>query len=127
MTMLSPQAQLTSPFFLGGSHILVSYPTDTMDVRRADAEHARQQPGVLARDGVHHEMIPGHNLVGYLGLALPRLPSESSRSGGPFYGEGWPLYWELTLYELGFHKTPETEESARCSGACTAARASSSR
>src|SRR4030095_4308895 len=32
MTMMSPQAQLTSPFFLGGSHILVSYPSATMVV-----------------------------------------------------------------------------------------------
>jgi hypothetical protein len=30
--MMSPQAQLTSPFFLGGvGGIIVSYPTDTME------------------------------------------------------------------------------------------------
>ena len=41
--------------------------------------------------------------------------------------EGWSLYWELILYERGFHETPEKRVGACSSGACTAARASSSR
>ena len=58
-----------------------------------------------------HEMIPGHNLVGYMG---PRYADYRARIGGstPFYGEGWPLYWELMLYDLGFHKTPEERVGA---------------
>jgi uncharacterized protein (DUF885 family) len=56
-------------------------------------------------------MIPGHNLVGYLGSRY-RDYRPSLTSGGPFYGEGWPLYWELTLYELGFDKTPEQKVGA---------------
>ena len=32
--------------------------------------------------------------------------------GGPFFGEGWALYWELTLYDMGFHKTPEEKVGA---------------
>ena len=52
MTMMSPQAQLSNPFFLGG----VADPgvvSDRRDgIRRAHAEHARQQPAVLARDRV---------------------------------------------------------------------------
>ena len=110
MTMLSPQAQLTSPFFLGGDHILVSYPTDTMDFDARMQSMRGNNPG-FSHATAFHEMIPGHNLVGYLGSRF-RDYRPSLTSGGPFYGEGWPLYWELTMYELGFHKTPEQKVGA---------------
>jgi hypothetical protein len=64
MTMLSPQAQLTSPFFLGGSHILVSYPTDTMEFDARMQSMRGNNPG-FSHATAHHELIPGHNLVGY--------------------------------------------------------------
>ena len=106
MTMLSPEAQLTSPFFLGGDHILVSYPTDTMEFDARMQSMRGNNPG-FSHATAFHEMIPGHNLVGYMNSRYadyrPRLTS-----GGPFYGEGYPLYWELTMYELGFHKTPRS-------------------
>ena len=110
MTMLSPEAQLTSPFFLGGDHILVSYPTDTMEFDARMQSMRGNNPG-FSHATAFHEMIPGHNLVGYMNSRYadyrPRLTS-----GGPFYGEGYPLYWELTMYELGFHKTPEQKIGA---------------
>ena len=58
-----------------------------------------------------HEMIPGHNLVAYIGS---RFAGYRARIGGntPFFGEGWPLYWELLMYELGFHDTPEEKVGA---------------
>ncbi len=110
MTMLSPQQQLTSPFFLGGDHILVSYPTDTMDFDARMQSMRGNNPG-FSHATAFHEMIPGHNLVGYLNQRY-RGYRASLTSGGPFYGEGWPLYWELTMYELGFHKTPEQKVGA---------------
>ena len=110
MTMLSPEAQLTSPFFLGGDHILVSYPTDTMDYDTRMQSMRGNNPG-FSHATAFHEMIPGHNLVGYLNQRY-REYRPSLTSGGPFYGEGWPLYWELTMYELGFHKTPEQKVGA---------------
>jgi uncharacterized protein (DUF885 family) len=58
-----------------------------------------------------HEMNPGHNLVGYLNASY-RDYRPSLTSGGPFYGEGWPLYWELTLYDLGFDRTPAQKVGA---------------
>ena len=110
MTMLSPQAQLTSPFFLGGDHILVSYPTDTMEFDARMQSMRGNNPG-FSNATAFHEMIPGHNLVGYLNSRY-RDYRPSLTSGGPFYGEGWPLYWELTMYELGFHDTPEKKVGA---------------
>jgi uncharacterized protein (DUF885 family) len=51
-----------------------------------------------------HEMIPGHNLVAYM---APRFAAYRPSLGStPFFGEGWPLYWEIILYEKGFHDTP---------------------
>jgi hypothetical protein len=110
MTMLSPQDQLTSPFFLGGDHILVSYPTDTMDFDARMQSMRGNNPG-FSHATAFHEMIPGHNLVGYMNQRY-RDYRASLTSGGPFYGEGYPLYWELTMYELGFHKTPEQKIGA---------------
>ena len=80
MTMMSPQAQLTSPFFLGGDHILVSYPTDTMDFD-ARMQSMRGNNPAFSHATAFHEMIPGHNLVGYLGSRF-RDYRPSLTSGG---------------------------------------------
>ena len=80
MTMLSPQAQLTSPFFLGGvGSILVSYPTDTMDYDARMQSMRGNNPG-FSHATAFHEMIPGHNLVGYLGPALRATTGRISRA-----------------------------------------------
>lgn len=110
MTMLSPEAQLTSPFFLGGDHILVSYPTDAMDFDARMQSMRGNNPG-FSHATAFHEMIPGHNLVGYMNSRYADYRARTT-GGGPFYGEGYPLYWELTMYELGFHKTPEQKIGA---------------
>lgn len=110
MSMMSPEAQLSSPFFLGGPQIIVSYPTNTMEYEaRLQSMRGNNRP--FAHATAHHEMIPGHHLAGYVGA---RSHGYRARLGGstPFFGEGWPLYWELTLYELGFHATPEERVGA---------------
>ena len=110
MSMMSPEAQLSSPFFLGGSQIIVSYPTNTMEYE-ARLQSMRGNNIPFSHAVAFHEMIPGHNLVGYMGS---RFASYRARIGGntPFFGEGWPLYWELTLYDMGFHDTPEERVGA---------------
>jgi hypothetical protein len=111
MTMMSPQAQLTSPFFLGGvGGIIVSYPTDTMEYDARLQSMRGNNPG-FSHATAFHETIPGHLLVGYLGQRYGDYRPDL-RGGGPFYGEGWPLYWELTLYDMGFDKTPEQKIGA---------------
>ena len=110
MSMMSPEAQLSNPFFLGGSQIIVSYPTNTMEYdARIQSMRGNNRP--FSHATAHHEMIPGHNLVGYVGA---RSAGYRARIGGntPFFGEGWPLYWELTLYEMGFNDTPEERVGA---------------
>ncbi len=110
MSMMSPEAQLSAPFFLGGSQIIVSYPTNTMEYD-ARLQSMRGNNIPFSHAVAFHEMIPGHNLVGYLGA---RYGSYRARIGGstPFFGEGWPLYWELLMYDLGFHDTPEERVGA---------------
>ena len=110
MGMMSPQRQLVNPFFTGGSQITVSYPTNTMDYDARIQSMRGNNPG-FSHATAHHEMIPGHNLVGFLGARFNDYRANLS-GGGPFFGEGWPLYWELTLYDLGFNKTPEQRVGA---------------
>ena len=110
MSMMSPEAQLVNPFFLGGSQIIVSYPTSTMEYE-ARLQSMRGNNLPFSHATAFHEMIPGHNLVGYVAA---RHAGYRARIGGttPFYTEGWPLYWELLLYEMGFHDTPEERVGA---------------
>lgn len=104
MVMLSPERQLTAPFFLGGSQILVAYPTNTMEYDRR-IQAMRGNNIHFSNAVAHHEMIPGHNLVGFMGQRFNGY--RASLGGTPFLGEGWPLYWETILYDKGFFDTPE--------------------
>ena len=65
MEMLSPQAQKESPFFLGGPEILVSYPTDAM-TEEDKLMSMRGNNRHFSRATVFHELIPGHELQGFM-------------------------------------------------------------
>ena len=101
--MMSPERQKVSPFFLGGEVIQVSFPTDGMEHEyklmsmRGNNEH-------FSRATVHHELIPGHHLQGFM---TSRFNSHRRAFSTPFWGEGWALYWEMLLWDLGFPSTPE--------------------
>ena len=103
MTMMSPEQQLVNPFFLGGETIIVSYPTSTM-AHEAKLMSMRGNNRHFARATVHHELIPGHHLQGYMAA---RHKAYRRLFGTPFFGEGWALYWELLLWDRGFAKSPE--------------------
>jgi len=110
MIMMTPERQLVNPFFTGGGQISVSYPTNTMEYEARLQSMRGNNPG-FSHATAHHEMIPGHNLVGFMGARFNDYRANLS-GGGPFFGEGWPLYWELLLYDLGFNKTPEQRVGA---------------
>src|SRR5204862_3245879 len=60
-----------------------------------------------------HEMIPGHYLTQFMDARFVRQGSRANLGiSTPFYTEGWALYWELVLYQLGFDKTPEQKVGA---------------
>jgi Bacterial protein of unknown function (DUF885) len=101
---------LSNPFFLGGSQILVSYPTDGMDFdTREQSMRGNNRP--FSHATAFHEMIPGHNLQGYNNTRFAGYRANLD-AGGPFYVEGWALYWELMLYDKGFDRTPEEKVGA---------------
>lgn len=102
--MMSPQRQLVSPFFLGGESIQVSFPTDSM-THEQKLMSMRGNNRYFSKATVHHELIPGHHLQGFM---MDRY--NTHREGvtdTPFWIEGWALYWEFLLYKRGFAATPE--------------------
>ncbi|RMG23998.1 MAG: DUF885 domain-containing protein [Armatimonadetes bacterium] len=103
MEMMSPKRQLESPFFLGGETILVSYPTDGMS-HEAKLMSMRGNNRHFARATVHHELIPGHHLQGFM---TQRFRPYRRLFSTPFWTEGWALYWEFLLWDKGFPQSPE--------------------
>lgn len=103
MEMLSPEAQLQSPFFLGGDTILVSFPTNEM-AHEAKLMSLRGNNRYFARATVQHELIPGHHLQGFM---TERHRPYRRAFYTPFWTEGWALYWEMLLWDQGFPSTPE--------------------
>ncbi len=101
--MMTPAAQRVNPFFLGGESIIVSFPTDGMTHEeklmsmRGNNEH-------FARATVHHELIPGHHLQFFYNQ---RFRQYRRAFDTPFWVEGWALWWEMLLWDLGFARGPE--------------------
>lgn len=98
MSMLSKDAQKVSPFFLGGELLQVAFPTETMD-------HAEKLSSLLAnnihlaRATVHHELIPGHHMQMFM---CERHNKHRKLFNTPFWVEGWALWWEFRLWDIGF-------------------------
>lgn len=105
MTMMPAERQRTSPFFLGGEVIMVSFPTNTM-THEEKLMSMRGNNRHFARATVHHELIPGHHLQGFM---TDRYRPYRQLFSTPFWIEGWALYWEFLLWEMGFPKTPENK------------------
>ena len=103
MEMLSPEQQKVAPFYLGGEVIQVAFPTDAMT--HEDKMMAMRGNNVhFSRAVVHHELIPGHHLQGYMSA---RYNSHRRAFSTPFWSEGNAVYWEMVLWHLGFPQTPE--------------------
>lgn len=104
MQMMSPERQLVNPFFTGGETISVSYPTDTMSY--GDKLMSMRGNNIpFSKATVFHELIPGHELQGYMSARyLPYRGIAFGRSA--FVTEGWSLYWELLLWDMHYQKTP---------------------
>ena len=103
MDMMSPERQKSTPYFTGGEVISVSFPTSDMPhdlklmVMRGNNIH-------FARATVQHELIPGHHLQIFMGQ---RHATHRRLFRTPFLVEGWCLYWEMRLWDLGFARGPE--------------------
>ncbi|MCB9879784.1 MAG: DUF885 family protein [Planctomycetes bacterium] len=91
-----------NPFFLGGETIQVSFPTDAM-AHIEKLQSLRSNNEHFCRATVHHELIPGHWLQQY---SQARHRTWRAPFDTPFWIEGWALYWEMRLYDLGLAKSP---------------------
>lgn len=108
MGMLTEAQQRLAPFFLGGESILVGYPTTNMD-HDSKVMSLRSNNYGFSHATVFHELIPGHNLQYFMNKHYKPYRSPFRT---PFSIEGWALYWEMLLWDKGFHDTPEKKIGA---------------
>jgi len=102
MTMMSARQQLVSPFFLGGEVLQIAYPTFGMDSAARMMSMRGNNPH-FSRATVHHELIAGHHLQGFMNNRFK--PYRDFRT--PFWTEGWSLYWEFILWDMKFPASAE--------------------
>jgi hypothetical protein len=103
MEMMTPERQRVAPFFLGGEVLQISYPTDDMEHDEKLMSMRGNNPH-FNRATVHHELIPGHHLQGFM---TSRFNRHRDAFSTPFWTEGWALYWEMILWENDFPRGPE--------------------
>ena len=101
--MMTPEAQRVNPYFLGGDNIIVSFPTSSM-THSEKLMSLKSNNIHFCRATVHHELIPGHHLQYY---SLARYRPYRELFSSPFWMEGWALYWEMALWDMGFAQSPE--------------------
>ncbi len=104
LAMIAPGELKTLPYAAySGQEMLVAYANgelgqdEKLMVMRGNNRH-------FMRLVTPHELIPGHHLQGFFGQ---RYNTHRQLFGTPFYIEGWALYWELRLFDLGWAQTPE--------------------
>ena len=104
LTMVSTEAQKSLPYAAyGGQSIMVAYAKD--DMKQDDKLMAmRGNNRHFTRIVTAHELIPGHHLQLF---TADRNRQYRAIFSTPFLVEGWALYWELRLWDLGYGKTPE--------------------
>jgi uncharacterized protein (DUF885 family) len=103
MEMMTAERQKVNPYFTGGEVISVSYPTATMSTE--DKLMSMRGNNIhFSRATVHHELIPGHHLQGFMSA---RYRTHRRAFHTPFLVEGWALYWEMLLWDLNFPKSAE--------------------
>jgi uncharacterized protein (DUF885 family) len=102
MEMMTPERQRTTPYFTGGELVSVSFPTADMD-HEQKLQSLRGNNLHFAWATVHHEVIPGHHLQLFMSQ---RHAVHRRLFRTPFLVEGWALWWELLLWDLGFARSP---------------------
>jgi uncharacterized protein (DUF885 family) len=99
LSMQTPERQRINPFFNGGEVTRVSYPTESMTHDEKQMSMRGNTPPFNFAT-VHHELIPGHHLQGFVTQRFNQHRGQLQRT--PFWVEGWGLYWELLLWDRRF-------------------------
>jgi uncharacterized protein (DUF885 family) len=104
VTMMSPETLKNIPYAAyNNQHMLVAYANQVMK-QEDKLMVMRGNNRAFTRLTVPHELIPGHHLQLFVAA---RSNQHRRLFGTPFYIEGWALYCELRLWELGWARTPE--------------------
>lgn len=102
--MIPADQQRTMPYaYYSGQSMGVAYPADGMEHDRK-LQSMRGNNVHFSRIVTPHELIPGHHLQLFM-AARHRPYRELFRT--PFFVEGWALYWEMRLWDLGWAKSPQ--------------------
>lgn len=89
-------------YFQGGRSITITYPTNTWDTEYRFMAMRGNNPN-FSFPTVQHELIPGHNLEFFMNDRHRMYRNFET----PFWIEGWALYWEFILWDMGFPQTNE--------------------
>ncbi|MFN0057324.1 MAG: DUF885 family protein [Planctomycetota bacterium] len=101
--MLTADGQRTLPYAAyGGQTMLVAYPTVDM-AHDSKLMSMRGNNIHFSRIVTPHELIPGHHLQGFI---AQRSNTHRRLFSTPFLVEGWALYWEMLLWDLGYARGP---------------------
>ena len=103
LTMMSPETMKTIPYAAyNNQNMMVAYARDDMNhddklmTMRGNNRH-------FVHTVTPHELIPGHHLQRFQALRHHQARAYFST---PFYVEGWALYWERRLWDLGWAESP---------------------
>lgn len=106
LTMLAPETMKTIPYAAyNNQNMMVAYARDDMNhedklmTMRGNNRH-------FVHTVTPHELIPGHHLQRF---HAQRNNQVRAYFATPFYVEGWALYWERRLWDLGWARTPEQQ------------------
>src|SRR5579862_268333 len=102
--MLGIDAQKTMPYAAyNGMQLLAAYPRQ--DMKHEDKLMSlRGNNSHFQRIVTAHELIPGHHLQAWY---AQRYRQYRDMFWTSFYVEGWALYWEMKLWDLGYARGPE--------------------
>lgn len=104
VALLSAEAQKGMPYAAyGGQNIMVAYAKEEMkheDKLMSMRGNNRHFMHIVTA----HELIPGHHLQHFVGS---RHRAYRAPFTTPFLVEGWALYWEMRLWDLGYGQSPE--------------------
>lgn len=104
LSMMSPDTLKTIPYAAyNAQKVLVAYANETM-TQEDKLMVMRGNNRAFTRLTTIHELIPGHHLQLY---HAARYNTHRSLFVTPFYVEGWGLYCELRLWDLGWARTPQ--------------------
>ncbi len=104
ISMIDPKQQQNIPYAMySGNKVHVAFAAGSMEQDKKDMS-MRGNNLHTTRIVTAHELIPGHHLQRFYGARNRPYRGTFSTS---FFVEGWPLYWEIRLWDLDYARNEE--------------------